>query len=181
MKLLLEGTHPEYVAQKACVDQRLQEKIRLADAQYKYAMESLDTTTHVSRAQIHSQYFQQTRQLREDTLYACSELWYNIQRERRSGDSLVPGKQILCYHQYVPAADTCIDYTFRIPDRQSTRIKQRMQYNWEVQILGGVQKHIGFPAAPEVTGATEEEKHGDFEELGVSISILLSLGNTILF
>ncbi|KAI5789143.1 Sds3-like-domain-containing protein [Geopyxis carbonaria] len=150
MKLLMEGTHPEYVAQKACVDQRLQEKIRLADAQYKYAMENLDTATHVSRAQIHSQYFQQTRQLREDTLYACSELWYNIQRERRSGDSLVP------------------DYTFRIPDRQSTRIKQRMQYNWEVQILGAVQKHIGFPAAPNVTGATEEEKLGDFEELGIS-------------
>lgn len=42
-----------------------------------------------------------------------------------------------------------------------------MQYNWEVQILGGIQKHIGFPAAPDVDGATEEEKAEDFEALGV--------------
>lgn len=42
-----------------------------------------------------------------------------------------------------------------------------MQYNWEVQILGGIQKHIGFPAAPDVDGATEDEKAEDFEALGV--------------
>jgi hypothetical protein len=91
-KLLEEGTHPEYVAQKACIDQRLEEKVRLANAQYKYGMEALDTATHVSRAQIHSQYFQKTRQLREDMLYECNELWYHITRERRLGDALVPGE-----------------------------------------------------------------------------------------
>lgn len=59
------------------------------------------------------------------------------------------------------------EYTFRIPDRQSSRIKQRMQFNWEVQILGGIQKQIGFPAAPDVNGATEDEKDEDFEALDV--------------
>lgn len=29
-------------------------------------------------------------------------------------------------------------------------------------------KHVGFPAAPDVAGATEEEMAEDFEELGVS-------------
>ncbi|KAI5848990.1 Sds3-like-domain-containing protein [Tricharina praecox] len=150
MKMLGEGTHPEYVAQKKCIDERLEEKVRLADAQYRYAMESLHTSTKVNRAQVHSQYFQQTRQLREESLYNCSELWYEIQRERRASEALVP------------------EYTFRIPDRQSTRVKQRMQYNWEVTLLQGIQQHIGFPAAPDVDGATEDEKAEDLEALGIN-------------
>lgn len=91
MKMIQEGTHPEYVAQKACIDQKLDERVRLADAQYKYGMESLDTATRVSKAQVHSQYFQRVRELRENTLNKCSELWYHIQRERRAGDTLVSG------------------------------------------------------------------------------------------
>jgi len=91
MKLLHEGIHPEYVAQKKVIDDRLEEKVRLSNAQYDHAMKSLDISTHVNRAQLHSQFFQQTRQLREDTLYNCSELWYSIQRERRVGDALVSG------------------------------------------------------------------------------------------
>ncbi|KAF8534243.1 Sds3-like-domain-containing protein [Trichophaea hybrida] len=149
MKLLREGSHPEYVAQKRVIDYRLEEKVRLSNAQYNHAMKSLDISTYVNRAQLHSQYFQQARKLREDTLYHCSELWYNIQRERRVGDAPVP------------------EYTVRISDRQSTRIKQRMQYNWEVQILGGIQKQIGFPAAPDVNGATKGDMDEDFESLGV--------------
>jgi hypothetical protein len=173
MKLLMEGTHPEYVAQKACIDQRLEEKVRLANAQYKHAMQSLDTATHVNRAQLHSQYFQTTRQLREDTLYQCSELWHNIQRERRAGDVIVPGG-LLRTRPLLSASctDTATfpELTYRLPERQSVRIKERMKYNWEVQILGGVQRHFGFPAAPDVTGATEEEKAEDFELLGVCCS-----------
>lgn len=91
MKLLNEGTHPEFVAQKKVIDDRLEEKVRLANAQYHHAMKSLHISTHVNRAQLHSQYFQEARQLREDTLYNCSELWYSIQRERRASDALVPG------------------------------------------------------------------------------------------
>jgi hypothetical protein len=92
MKMLADGTHPEYVAQKKVIDERLEKKVRLADAQYKHAMESLQISTNVSRAQIHSQYFQTARELRENALQHCSELWYAIQRERRAADALVPGE-----------------------------------------------------------------------------------------
>ncbi|KAA8908813.1 Sds3-like-domain-containing protein [Sphaerosporella brunnea] len=149
MKMLADGTHPEYVAQKKVIDERLEKKVRLADMQYKHAMESLQISTNVSRAQIHSQFYQATRELRENALQHCSELWYAIQRERRATDALVS------------------EYTYRIPDRQSTRVKHRMQYNWEVQILGGIQRHIGFPAAPDVNGATEEEMAEDLEALRI--------------
>ncbi|KAL7270744.1 hypothetical protein RUND412_006533 [Rhizina undulata] len=150
MKMIQDGTHPECIAQKACIDQRLEEKIKLANAQYKHAMESLDIATRVTRAQQHSQYFQRARALREEKLSACSELWYNIQRERRAGDTLVP------------------EYSYRMPDRGSTRIKHRQQYNWEVALLTGISKYVGFPAAPDVVGASEEEKVNDLEAMGIA-------------
>jgi len=97
--MLGEGTHPEFLAQKKCIDERLEAKVRLADAQYRYSMEALRISTKVNRAQVHSQYFQQTRQLREDALYGCSELWYAIQRERRASETLVPGEHFpsICF------------------------------------------------------------------------------------
>jgi len=173
MKMLGEDTHPEYIAQKKRIDERLEEKVRLADAQYRHAMESLHISTKVNRAQVHSQYFQHTRQLREDALYNCSKLWYVIQRERRA--ALVPGKNVfpsvslrLRPHELADMI-AFAEYTFRIPDRQSTRAKQRMQYNWEVTMLLGIRQHIGFPAAPDVDGATEDEKSEDLETLGVTV------------
>jgi len=66
----------------------------------------------------------------------------------------------------------CVEFSYRIPDRQSTRIKQRQQYNWEVALLSGIAKHIGFPAAPDVVGASEEEIVDDLESMGVSIGAL---------
>jgi hypothetical protein len=59
------------------------------------------------------------------------------------------------------------EFSFKIPTKHSIRIKHRMQYNWEVQILGGIQRHIGFPAAPDVNGATEEEVAHDLDALRV--------------
>ncbi|CUS08648.1 unnamed protein product [Tuber aestivum] len=161
MKMVQDGTHPEFVAQKTCIDQKLEEKVRLADAHYKYGMESLSIATRVSRAQVHSQYFQTVRHLREDALEKCSELWYQIQRERRAGDALVS------------------EFSYRIPDRQSTRIKQRQQYNWEVALLSGIAKHIGFPAAPDVVGASEEEIVDDLECMGIATRVPARAGVTV--
>ncbi|RPB17691.1 hypothetical protein P167DRAFT_7664 [Morchella conica CCBAS932] len=161
MKMIQDGTHPEYVAQKACIDQKLDEKERLADAQYKNGMESLEIATRVTKAQVHSQYYQRVRELRENTLNKCSELWYHIQRERRAGDTLVS------------------EYTYRIPDRASTRIQHRRQYNWEVALLTGISKHVGFPAAPDVLGASEEERAEDLEAIGIAPRVPVRASATV--
>lgn len=111
MTMIKDGTHPEYIAQKACIDQKLDERVRLADAHYKYGMESLDTATRVSKAQVHSQYFQRVRELRETTLHKCSELWYHIQRERRAGDTLVSG--LSCFGSF-RVGEVVVTRCFRI-------------------------------------------------------------------
>jgi hypothetical protein len=176
MKMVQDGTHPEFVAQKACVDQKLEEKVRLADAHYKYSMESLAIATRVNRAQVHSQYFQGIRQIRENALEKCSQLWYQIQRERRAGDALVSGLSFFgnlnIFMRGHLIVTHIVEFSYRISDRMSTSIKQRQQYNWEVALLSGISKHIGFPAAPDVLGASEEEVVDDLESMGVSIGPL---------
>jgi hypothetical protein len=37
-----------------------------------------------------------------------------------------------------------------------------------VALLTGISKHVGFPAAPDVLGASEEERAEDLEAIGVS-------------
>ena len=47
-------------------------------------------------------------------------------------------------------------------------MRERQAYNMEVQILSGIAKYIGFPAAPEVKGAASSEMQQDLEAMGVS-------------
>lgn len=122
MKMIQDGTHPEYVAQKACIDQKLDEKERLADAQYKNGMESLEIATRVTKAQVHSQYYQRVRELRENTLNKCSELWYHIQRERRAGDTLVSGLSCLVVFVCL-SREVTWNYRIHLSDTRSCKYK----------------------------------------------------------
>jgi hypothetical protein len=123
--------HPEYLKQVACVDARLQKQKSEAHAFFNYKMRSIRERTLGERSQLHSQYYQSVRELREDVLYNLGEDWYAIQKERRQS------------HQ---EQDDVHIYKFQ-PDK---RVQKRNQakYNQEVSILSGVAKWIGFPAAP---------------------------------
>ena len=54
-------------------------------------------------------------------------------------------------------------------------MRERQAYNMEVQILSGIAKYIGFPAAPEVKGVASSELQQDLEAMGVSRLVLLSM------
>lgn len=92
IRLVNEGTHPELVAMMEAVNKRRDDKIRLYNTQLRYALQSQHTTMTATRAQLHSQYSQQVREIRERYLDRVSEGLYQIQRERRASDMLVQGK-----------------------------------------------------------------------------------------
>ena len=73
------------------VNKRRDDKIRLYNTQLKYALQSQHTTMTATPAQLHSQYSQQVREIRERYLDRVSEGLYQIQRERRASDMLVQG------------------------------------------------------------------------------------------
>lgn len=145
-------THPEYVRQMACVDAKREKQIKEADFYYKHKFKSIRDRTLGERASLHSQYFQLTRETREDTLYALGEDWYKIQKERRQSHTADDDR-----------------YVFKYPSDRRQLIKQQAKYNLEVSILSGFAKHVGFPAAPEMTGASDAALDDDLKGMKVRL------------
>ncbi|KAH0545066.1 hypothetical protein FGG08_000837 [Glutinoglossum americanum] len=142
-------THPEYLAALQCIDARRDEKIAHENKLLEYKLKTLEITSVAERAQIHSQYFQTVRMLREERLEGLGEQWYKIQRDRRGFEAGVP------------------DYMYKFPTRRSQQIAQQAAYNTEVSILSGIAKHVGFPAMPDVAGARPSEIEDDFAIMGI--------------
>lgn len=145
--------HPEYLRQVACVDARREKQIREANAYHFYRMQSVRQRTLGERSQLHSQYFQTIRDMRENVLYELGEDWYNIQKERRR------------QHQENDDA-----FIYKFPEKRSDQIRRQTEYNQEVSVLSGVAKHVGFPAAPEIGGAKPDSMEDDMRAMRVSTS-----------
>lgn len=143
--------HPEYVRQVSCIDDRRAKQVREAKAFYRYRMQAVRERTLGERAQLHSQYFQTARELREIMLYELGEDWYGIQKERRQ--------------QHQEGEER---FLYKLPSKKSAQIKQQAKYNQEVSVLSGVAKYVGFPAAPNISGVETSGLEDDFKAMRVS-------------
>ncbi len=142
--------HPEYLAMLHCVEDRRKEKIRLSGLELQFKMSVLKNRAIAERAQIMSQFYQAIRESREKVLEELGQEWYEIQQERRRYANTIP------------------DYGIRFPTTKAQTVKQAVAYNKEVSILSGFAKHVGFPAAPAIHGASEEQLENDLEAIAVS-------------
>lgn len=142
--------HSEYKQQVACVDARRTKQMREANAYYGYRLKCIRERTLGERAQLHSQYFQEVRRLRDKFLYELGEDWYNIQKERRQ--------------QHQEEDDK---YVFEFPKRRSVQIRQQAQYNQEISVLSGIGMYVGFPAAPDIKGAEGDSLEDDLKSMKV--------------
>lgn len=145
-----DSRHPEYLRQIACVNVRKAKQVSEAHAFYKFKLESIRRTTLGERSQLHSQYFQHARQLREDVMQQLGDDWYKIQNERRQNNQQEDES-----------------YIYKFPTKKSDQIKQQAKYNQEVSVLSGVAKYIGFPAAPNITGADRDMLEDDLKAMKV--------------
>lgn len=143
--------HPEYLAQLQTVTHRRDSKIRQEMKLLEYKKQALRNETLATRAQKHSQYFQEAREIRERILDELGKQWYDIQKERRAAQ-----------------ADELDRYTNPFPTKRSEQVRQQTKYNLEVSILSGIAKHVGFPAAPEIEGARSREMDDDFKAMKIS-------------
>jgi hypothetical protein len=144
-------THPEYLAMVEAIDNQRKERIEQATTLFEYKLLALRTKCVANRAQLHSQYFQTVRELRESALENASREWYQIQSERRSIDE---------------AKSQALNH---FVDNRPQLVAQQTAYNAEVSILSGVAKYVGFPAAPEIKGASAGEIEEDLRNMGVSL------------
>ena len=67
-------THPEYLAMVQCIDERRAGKIAYEKQLLEYKLKTLERTTVAGRHQLHSQYFQAVRDIRETVLSECDVL-----------------------------------------------------------------------------------------------------------
>lgn len=144
-------THPEFLAMMRVIDRRRDEKIEYEQTLLKYKLMTLQRTSTAEKAQVHAQYMQTTRDIRERSLEKLNEESYQLQKERRNVEGEVP------------------DYTYNFPTKRSQQIANQTAYNAEVSILSGVAKHVGFPAAPELSALKASEIEDDLQSMGVRI------------
>ncbi|KAG9204124.1 hypothetical protein G6514_001761 [Epicoccum nigrum] len=142
--------HPEYLAMIKCIDDRKAEKIDYERTLLEFKQQNLVDITAAQRHQMHSQYFQTVRDLREDIIAECNQRVFELQRGRRSLGS------------------DDVEYMIKLPEKRSDQIRQQTAYNLEVSILSGVAKYVGFPAAPDISAARPGEIDEDLRAMKIA-------------
>ncbi|KAI5466218.1 Sds3-like-domain-containing protein [Mariannaea sp. PMI_226] len=135
-------THPEYLNMKQCLDDRLEQKLREINKELEYRIRAHENRSVAQRAQIWGQYFQAVREKRERTLEALNQEWYDVQTARRSAHSLE-------------------NVGLLFPKDPAQRVRNAIAYNTEVSTLSSIAKYEGFPAVPEMKGASQVELEDD--------------------
>lgn len=133
-----------------CIDSRRDEKIHLEQVNLHYKVQALETVALADRSQLHSQYFQTVREVRESHIYKLNEHFSAIQKERRH----LKGKETQFVYNFNP--------------KRSVQVTQQRAYNKEVSLLSGMARYVGFPAAPEIQGPSNEDIEDDLRAMKVS-------------
>ncbi|KAF4594599.1 Sds3-like protein [Ophiocordyceps camponoti-floridani] len=141
-----EPTHPEYLNMKKCIDDRLEKRLQEIDAEHELRMRAHERRAVAQRAQIWSQFFQAVREKRDQAVERLNQQWYEVQSARRSTHSLP-------------------EYGLFFPKEPAQRLRNAVAYNTEVSTLAGLAKHVGFPAVPELKGASATELESDLNAI----------------
>ena len=137
-----------------CIDARYENQIQLEDKLIGYKLKTLEVQTIAERSQIHSQYYQTVRDLREQMLDTIGAEIFRLQKERRQ----TPGEEP--------------EYNYLYEPNRPQQIIRQTKVNQEVSLLGGIKKYHGFPAAPRLNGLRGNEIEDDMRAMRVSITHL---------
>jgi hypothetical protein len=152
LQLLEQKIHPEFLAMQRCIDGYRNKKVRQETVLYGYRRQTLNIKVVAERDQLQSQYFQEVREIKDKALQNCQKHLYALQKDRRRWGS----------------DETNYNYLYN--PKRTQQIQQQASYNLEVSILSGVAKHVGFPAAPDITGLQISEIESDFQAMTASSS-----------
>ncbi|KAF2400528.1 hypothetical protein EJ06DRAFT_556826 [Trichodelitschia bisporula] len=144
-------THPDFLAQLECLNIRRDEKVHHEEVLRKYQMQARVNKTVAERCQLHSQYFQTVRELKDKALEKAYRDLYALQRDRRNWGT----DELNCTYLY--------------NNNRQQLLQQQAAYNLEVSILSGIAKHIGFPAAPEIRGLDPHDLDDDWQAMGLPV------------
>lgn len=143
-----EPTHHEFLNMKKCIDDKLAKSLREIAKENELKSKAHEKRFVAERSQIWSQFAQSVRDKREKTLESLNKEWYDVVAARRKAHSTP-------------------EYGVIFPKDQSQRVRNAVAYNTEVSTLAGMAKYEGFPAMPDIKGASNGEVQDDFAAIDV--------------
>ncbi|KAI6783720.1 Transcriptional regulatory protein-like protein [Emericellopsis cladophorae] len=138
-----DPTHQDFIDMKKCLDDRLEQKLREIEKEHEFRIKANERKFVAIRSQVWGQFVQSVRERRESALESLNRDWYDVQLARRNAHSLP-------------------DYGVIFPKDPTQRLRNAVAYNTEVSTLAGIAKYEGFPARPDIRGASVSEIQDDF-------------------
>lgn len=192
LQMCLEGSHPELRGYYEKIVSIRDYKLKRAYQRQKYELQCIDRETRATRTMIHQDFYKKVSDLKRDLLTSTTKEWYDINKERRGMDNVVPevsyhvpikiaNKTLSCITGYAGAAQQrlpgeplsedleCENIKFRYrhnPVDKLEVIVDRMRLNNALSDFEGLKRYYGgFPGAPVLNGLRDSEIVEDFQEL----------------
>ncbi|GAV53742.1 hypothetical protein ZYGR_0AK02440 [Zygosaccharomyces rouxii] len=192
LQMCMEGSHPRLQTYYQKIASIRDHKLKRAYQRQKYNMQCIDTETRATRTHIHQDFLKKASDLRSKLLTDTTQTWYDINKERREMDIVVPevnyhvpvklaGKTLSCITGYAGPAQQrypgeplpedleCENITFRYRSNAVDKLEvivDRMRLNNELSDLEGLRRYFhGFPGAPNLSGLRDSEIYEDLLRL----------------
>ncbi|CCF60430.1 hypothetical protein KAFR_0K00750 [Kazachstania africana CBS 2517] len=192
LQMCLEGTHPELQKYYSKIASIRDNKLRKAYQRQKYELSCIDKETKASRIFIHQNFYKNVNDLKNHLLNETTQEWYDINKERRDIDVIVPDinyhvpiktskKTLSCITGYAGAAQARLpgepisedleveNIKFRYKNNPVDKLEvivDRMRLNNHLSDLEGLKRYYSaFPGAPNLSSLRDSEINDDFQEL----------------
>lgn len=192
LQMCVEGSHPRLQTYYQKIASIRDHKLKRAYQRQKYNMQCIDTETRATRTHIHQDFLRKASDLRSKLLTDTTQTWYDINKERREMDIVVPevnyhvpvklaGKTLSCITGYAGPAQQrypgeplpedleCENITFKYRSNAVDKLEvivDRMRLNNELSDLEGLKRYFhGFPGAPNLSGLRDSEIYDDLLRL----------------
>ncbi|CAL9729088.1 transcriptional regulatory protein Dep1p [Monosporozyma unispora] len=192
LQMCLEGSHPELHGYYEKISNIRDYKLKRAYQRQKYELMCIDKETRATRTMIHQDYFKKVSDLKRKLLTSTTREWYDINKERREMDTMIPdvsyhvpvkimGKTLSCITGYAGAAQQrlpgeplsedmeCENINFKYRNNPVDKLEvivDRMRLNNQLSDLEGLKRfYSGFPGAPGLNGLRDSEITEDFETM----------------
>lgn len=192
LQMCLEGSHPELHGYYEKIASIRDYKLKRAYQRQKYELQCIDRETRATRTMIHQDFYKKVSDLKRELLTSTTKEWYDINKERREMDNVVPevsyhvpikiaNKTLSCITGYAGPAQQrlpgeplsedleCENIKFRYrhnPVDKLEAIVDRMRLNNALSDFEGLKRYYGgFPGAPALNGLRDSEIVEDFQEL----------------
>ena len=201
LQMCMEGSHPELRGYYEKIASIRDYKLRRAYQRQKYMLKCIDVETHATRTFIHQGHQKHVCDVKNALLDSTTQQWYDINKERRDMDIVVPevsyhvpvktaNRTLSCITGYAGPAQmllpgepvsedlACEGIDFKYKNNPVDKLEvivDRMRLNNELSDLQGLKQYFhSFPGAPALNSLRDSEINDDFELLHAQLQASLA-------